>query len=342
ILSASPFVKFEPPYLLMRAREMERRLAYLRRLRDQDAGSEESTEEKTKTQKFILITPEMVHKSPQNAPPKVKEVLRAAHDAEYDRALHHYMTQKRHWETYVSGSNSNLFDPYAHQNIVVLFSLVYLALRIHYDQINLLEIIVPRTRVTWKVDNDLRLRNEVYLRMEQRLAKFMLSVKARLKGINVESVVPSRVEECQKEIESLNKKANDDQTGLIRQLQEKYTNSRYWELIPLNVVLRSVQEKVVEWDVAFVEFEKNYFPSEKDIRRLATLQLKKIASIASWTGPEEPTTAPPEREDMAEESDRPLLMRRMTLSPEKAQDVLVSVVEEHSGKKKIKEKELSE
>ena len=493
ILSASPFVKFEPPYLLMRAREMERRLAYLRRLRDQDAGSEEPTEEKTKSQKFILITPEMVHKSPQNAPPKVKEVLRAAHDAEYDRALHHYMTQKRHWETYVSGNNSNLFDPYAHQNIVVLFSLVCtttsipcsgpdsfalefynehgddtvyepdcalgqyiedlcysanavctangcerrmfehhrqyvhgeaqlsvliqpypsklrglqdtilmwscckicgnetqvipmsestwrysfakylelsfwgrnlharagvcphdlqrdhiryfgfkdLALRIHYDQINLLEIIVPRTRVTWKVDNDLRLRNEVYVRMEQRLAKFMLSVKARLKGINVESVVPSRFEECQKEIESLNKKANDDQTGLIRQLQEKYTNSRYWELIPLNVVLRSVQEKVVEWDMAFVEFEKNYFPSEKDIRRLATLQLKKIASIASWTGPEEPTTTPPEREDMVGEAGRPLLMRRMTLSPEKAQDVLVSVVEEHSGKKKIKE-ELSE
>lgn len=496
ILSASPFVKFEPPYLLMRAREMERRLAYLRRLRDQDTGPEETTEEKTKSQKFILITPEMVHKSPQNAPPKVKEVLRAAHDAEYDRALHHYMTQKRHWETYVSGNNSNLFDPYAHQNIVVLFSLVctttsipcsgpdsfafefynehgddtvyepdcalgqyiedlcyssnavctangcerrmfehhrqyvhgeaqlsvliqpypsklrglqdtilmwscckicgnetqvipmsestwrysfakYLelsfwgrnlharagvcphdlqrdhiryfgfkdmALRIHYDQINLLEIIVPRTRVTWKVDNDLQLRNEVYLRMEQRLAKFMLSVKARLKGINVESVVPSRVEECQKEIESLNKKANDDQTALIRQLQEKYINSRYWEVIPLNVVLRSVQEKVVEWDMVFVEFEKNYFPSEKDIRRLATLQLKKIASIASWTGPEgpegpgEPTTTLPEREDMVGESDRPLLMRRMTLSPEKAQDVLVSVVEEHSGKKKIKEK----
>jgi hypothetical protein len=33
ILSASPFVKFEPPYLLTRAREMERRLSYLKSLR---------------------------------------------------------------------------------------------------------------------------------------------------------------------------------------------------------------------------------------------------------------------------------------------------------------------
>lgn len=488
ILSASPFVKFEPPHLLMRARELERRLAYLKRLRDQDVDSDPSTDEKTKGQKFILITPEMVHESPQNAPLKVKEVLRAAHDAEYDRALHHYMTQKRQWETYVSGSNSNLFDPYAHQNIAVLFSLVctttsipcsgpdsfaiefynehgddtvfepdctlgqyvedlchtangictangcerrmyehhrqyvhgeaqisvliqhypsklrglqdsilmwscckicgnetqvfpmsdstwkysfgkYLelsfwsknlharagvcphdlqrdhvryfgfkdmALRIQYDNINLLEIIVPRTRVTWKVDNDLRLRNKVFQKMEQRLNKFMVSVKARLKGINVQSVVPERIGQCENEIELLNRKAAEDQADLLRRLQEKYTNSRYWELIPFNEVLRSAQEKVVEWDNVFTEFEKNYFPSEKDIRRLATLQLKKIFKDASisFAPSEEPATTPAGTDNETNKEDgRPFMMRRMTLSPEKAQDVLVSVVEEHSGKK---------
>ncbi|PWY91220.1 hypothetical protein BO70DRAFT_329602 [Aspergillus heteromorphus CBS 117.55] len=490
VLSASPFVKFEPPYLLMRAREMERRLAYLKRLRDQDLDLEQVLDEKAKLQKFILVTPEMVHESPQGAPPKVKEVLRAAHDAEYDRALHHYQTQKRQWEAYVAGS-VGLFDPYAHQNIVVLFSLVctttsipcsgpdllaleyynehggdsifepdctlgqyvedicihanavctangcekrifehhrqyvhgeaqlsvftqpypsklrglqdtilmwscckicgnetqvfpmsestwkysfgkYLelsfwsknlharagvcphdlqrdhlrffgfkdvAIRIHYDSVNLLEIIVPRTRVTWKVDNDLKLRNEVYQRMEHRLNRFMTSVKARLKGISVESVIPKLAEDCKKEIEFLGKKANEDHTALIKQLQDKYTNSRYWEVIPLNEVIRSVQEKVVEWDTAFAEFEKNFFPSEKDIRRLATLQLKKIfldrdASVTSLTSPEEPPSTPTETEnENVEDSERIRAARRMTLSPEKAQDVLVSVVEEHSGNK---------
>lgn len=490
ILSTSPFVKFEPPYLLMRAREMERKLAYLKRLRDQDLDSNKAVDEKSKSQKFVLITPEMVHESSHGAPPKVREILRAAHDAEYDRALHHYQTQKRQWEAYVSGG-SNLFDPYAHQNIAVLFSQVctttsipcagpdifvleyynehggdsiyepdctvgqyvddlchsanaictvngcekrmfehhrqyvhgeaqisiftqphssklrglqdtilmwssckicgnetqvvpmsdstwkysfgkYLelsfwsknlharagvcphdlqrdhiryfgfkdvALRIRYDTVNLLEIFVPRTRVTWKVDKDLKLRNEVYLRTEQRLNKFMASVKARLKGINVESVVPQRIEECKKEIESLLKKANEDQATLIRRLQEKYTDSRYWEVIPLNEVLRSVQEKVVEWDTVFADFEQNFFPSEKDIRRLATLQLKKIfldkdASVTSLTSSEEQPTTPTEAEDEAQqEMERYRPARRMTLSPEKAKDVLVSVVEEDSGKR---------
>ncbi|RAK92231.1 1-phosphatidylinositol-3-phosphate 5-kinase [Aspergillus costaricaensis CBS 115574] len=488
VLSASPFVQFEPPYLLMRAREMERKLAYLKRLRDKDLNLDQSADEKAKSQKFILITPEMVHESPEGAPPKVKEVLRAAHDAEYDRALHHYQTQKRQWEAYVAGS-VGLFDPYAHQNIVVLFSLVctttsipcsgpdllaleyynehggdpifepdctlgqyvediclhanavctangcekrmfehhrqyvhgeaqisvftqpypsklrglqdtilmwscckicgnetqvfpmsestwkysfgkYLelsfwsknlharagvcphdlqrdhlrffgfkdvAIRIHYDSINLLEIIVPRTRVTWKVDNDLKLRNEVYQRMEHRITRFMVSVKARLKGISVESVIPKQAEDCKTQIEHLSKKANEDHILLIKQLQEKYTNSRYWEVIPLNEVLRSVQEKVVEWDAAFAEFEKNFFPSEKDIKRLATLQLKKIFLDKDVSViPEEPPTTPNEADnEIIEMPERMRLTRRMTLSPEKAQDVLVSVVEEHSGEKDV-------
>ncbi|KAJ5669092.1 hypothetical protein N7462_010162 [Penicillium macrosclerotiorum] len=486
ILSASPFVKFEPPYLLMRTREMERRLAYLKRLRDQDYP-DQTDEEKRKPQKFILITPEMVHESPNDATPKVKEVLRAAHDAEYDRALYHYQTQKRQWEAYVSG-NSNMFDPYAHQNIVVLYSLVctttsipcsgpdtfalefynehgddtifepdctvgqyvedlchtanaictangcekrmfehhrqyvhgdaqisvlvqpypsklrglqdtvlmwsackicgnetqvtpmsentwkysfgkYLevsfwgrnlharagvcphdlqrdhlryfgfkdvAIRIQYDTIHLLEIVVPRPRVTWKVDNDLRLRNTLYTELAERLNKFMRSVHARLKGINVESVLPELLDDCKKEIDSLVKKATDDHTALTWRLQEKYTSSRYWEVIPLNEVLRAVQEKVVEWDTIFADFEKNFFPSEKDIKRLATLQLKKIFldKDATSVAPDDAIHTPIDVEDGGtRENAKPRTIRRMTLSPEKTQNVLVSVVEEHAGKK---------
>ncbi|PGH13895.1 hypothetical protein AJ80_06164 [Polytolypa hystricis UAMH7299] len=491
LLSASPFVKFMPPYLLMRARELERRLAYLKRLRDQDFSCEQQPDEKTKSQKFVLITPEMIHESPSGASAKVKEVLHAVHDAEYDRALHNYETQKRQWETYLSG-NSNLFDPYAHQNIVVLFSLVctttsvpcsgpdvfalgfynehetdrifeadctlgqyveelchsanaictvngceermcdhhrqyvhgeaqvcvfvqpypsklrglqdtilmwscckicgnetpaipmsestwkysfgkYLelsfwsadmharagvcphdlhrdhlryfgfkdfALRIHYDRINLLEVIVPRPRVTWKVDKDLKLRNDLYQKSEFRLNRFMTSVKTRLNCISVESVIPEMAEAFKEEIEKLTKRANEDHLALIKLHQERYINSRYWEIVPLNSVIRATQEKVVEWDATFAEFESDFFPSEKDIKRLATLQLKKIfldrdVSVASLTPSEEAVTTPTETDETGEGAAKPeakKVARRMTLSAQEAKSVLASVVEEHSGK----------
>ncbi|KAI1926556.1 Mitochondrial distribution and morphology protein 12 [Ophidiomyces ophidiicola] len=489
ILSASPFVQFRQPYLLMRARELERQLAYLKRLRDQDFAKHTPSEDTGKSQKFVLITPEMIHESPSGASSKVKEVLHAVHDAEYDRALYNYQTQKRQWEAYISG-NVNLFDPYAHQNIVVLYSLVctttsipcsgpdlfaldfyndhgsdkifevdctlgqyvedlchnanaictangceermfghhqqyvhgdaqvsifvqpypsklrglqdkilmwscckicgnetpampmsestwkysfgkYLelsfssadlhiragvcphdlhrdhlryfgykevALRIQYDSIVLLEIIVPRPRVTWKVDNDLQLRNKVFSKAEERLTRFMSSVKARLRGINVDSVVPEMAQSCKKEVEVLMKRANDEHAALIKQHQEMYMNSRYWEVIPLNRVILCMQEKVVEWDATFAEFERNYFPSEKDIRRLATLQLKRIfldkdVSVTSLTSSDENVATPTEpTESGAVPSSSPSLARRMTLSPQQAKSVLASVVEEHSGK----------
>ncbi|KAK5050771.1 hypothetical protein LTR84_003330 [Exophiala bonariae] len=493
ILSASPFVKFMQPYLLMRARELERRVAYLKRLRDQDLSAEQGMEDKGKVNKFTLIQPEMVHRPLAGASKKVREIIHAVHDAEYDKAAYNYETQKKQWETYLSG-NRNLFDPFAHQNIVVLFSQVstetsvpcsgpdllafsfyneheieaefeadctlgqyvedlclradevcqsdacekkmhehhrqyvhgeaqltvfvqpypakmrgyqdvilmwsqckicgiettvtpmsssswkysfgkYLelsfwssdlharagicphdlhrdhlryfgykdfALRVHYDPVDLLEIIVPRMRITWKVDNDLKFRNEVYTRMEHRITRFMLSVKARLKSINVDTVLLETADACRTEIERLTKRASEEHSSLIKQLQDSYTNSRYWETIPLNGIVRITQEKVAEWDTAFADFEKDFFPSEKDIRRLATLQLKKIfldrdVSVTSLTSNEEGTTTPP-TEEIMDEKDTSVgmhmgiseLQNGTKLSPEKTQNVLQSVVEEHS------------
>ena len=502
ILSASPFVKFMQPYLLMRARELERRVAYLKRLRDQDVSSDPAVEEKNKGQKFTLIKPDMVHTSLSGASKKVREILHAVHDSEYDKARHNYETQKRQWETYLSG-NRNLFDPYSHQNIVVLYSQVststsvpcfgpellalgfydehesadqfvpdstlgqyvedlcysannvctsngcerkmhehhrqyvhgeaqvsvfvipypakmrgmqetilmwsqckicgnetpvipmssgtwkyslgkYLelsfwsadlharagicphdlhrdhlryfgfkdfALRFHWDAISLLEIIVPRMRITWKVDNDLKFRNEVYTKLEHRINKFMLSIKSRIKTINSDAVLPEIADACQQEIEKLAKRASEEHVHLIRQLQDRYVNSRHWETIPLNRALRFTQEKVAEWDTTFTDFEKNFFPSEKDIRRLATLQLRKIfldrdVSVTSLASTDEgPITPTSDTHDVALnekiESDeavntdpdsRPTRPRKLTqLSPEKTQNVLQSVVEEHSG-----------
>lgn len=487
ILSASPFVKFSQPYLLQRARELERQVAYLKRLRDQDLSDSVSLEEKTKAQKFTLIQPEMVHDTLEGTSRRVRDIVHAVHDAEYDKALYHYETQKKGWEAHLA-NNRNLFDPYAHQNIVVLFSTVstdthvpcsgpdmlafsfynehehdrdyeadctlgqyvedlcyrandhcsagscgkrmhehqrqyvhgeaqitvfiephppklrglqdvvlmwstckicgmettvapmststwkysfgkYLelsfwsadlharaggcphdlhrdhlryfgykgfALRVHYDAVDLLEIIVPRMQITWKVDNDLKFRNDVFTKLEHRITRFMVSVKLRLKSINVEALLPESADACRGEVERLTKQANEDHTMLVKKLQELYTNSQHWEIIPLNVAMRALQEKVAAWDEAFTEFENNFFPSEKDIRRLATLQLKKIfldrdVSVTSLTsGEDDVSTAITEVGDEKEQTPESLGLTRK-LSPEKAHNVLQSVVEDNTG-----------
>ena len=442
VLSTSPFVKFKQPYLLMRAREQERRAIYLKRLLEQEQAYGSDEDEKRPVEAFQLVKPEMVLGVEQKGSRKVMEVLHAVHDAEYDKAMHSYRTQAKQWEAYIHGS-LDLFDPYSHQNIVVLYSVTctatkipcsepslvaiefynehpdpngsmdqdctlgqyiedicegaefvchangcdrkmhdhhrtyvhdnarltiiletspawpenfpekpyerdgdtdgtgicmwnyckhckkhfglmpmsvstwkysfgkylelsfwskglqlnpqtecphdhqkdhirffyYLhrdiAVRVHYDPIDLYEIIVPRTRITWNVDYDLKLKNDIFTRAEDRWNRFMNSVRARLKSIRIDSVLPEKAEACKSEVEMLNKKAQEDQPELIRALQDAYMSSKYYEVIPLNTVIREMLEKVTDWDAAFATFEAEFL-SDKDVRQLTIIQLKKM------------------------------------------------------------------
>ncbi|KAK3310233.1 uncharacterized protein B0T15DRAFT_425533 [Chaetomium strumarium] len=443
ILSTSPFVKFKQPYLLVKAREQERRAAYLRSLLKQEQVEESDEDEKPRPEPFQLVKPEMVQGIETKGPRKVLEVLHAVHEAEYDKAMHSYRTQAKQWEAYTHGC-LDLFDPYSHQNIVVLYSVTctatkipcsepslvaiefynehpdqrgnmdqdctlgqyiedicegaefvchsngcerkmhehhrtyvhdnarltiiletspawpenfpskpheaaagdsdgtgicmwnyckhcnkhfglmpmsvstwkysfgkylelsfwsrglqlnpqtecphdhqkdhirffyYLyrdiAVRVHYDPIDLYEIIVPRTKITWKVDYDLKLKNDIFVKAEERWNRFMNSVRARLKSIRIDSVLPEKAEACKAEVERLGRKAQEDQPELVRALQEAYMNSKYYEVIPLNAVIREMLEKVTDWDAAFAAFEAEFL-SDKDVRQLTIIQLKKM------------------------------------------------------------------
>ncbi|KAF2755195.1 hypothetical protein EJ05DRAFT_540651 [Pseudovirgaria hyperparasitica] len=497
ILSASPFVTFMQPYLLTQSREQERRLAYLKKLRDQYTPSDEK-ETAEQTTSFELVQPEMVHDVPEKASRQVRDFLHAVHNAEYEKAMHNYNTQRRQWEAYLSG-NMELFDPFNHQRIAVLYSAVnsvtstpcfgpeiialgfynehdledgfmpdcslgqyiedlchggnnicesagcdrkmfdhhrqyvhgegqlsvfvqkhatkirglqntvlmwsvcricqqetqpfpmsdntwkysfakYLeltfwssqlqpradsadacthdihkdhvryfglnnvALRFQYDKVQLYEVIVPRPIVTWKVDSDLRLKNEQFARIEERLDKFYASIKTRLKGIHIDSIVPEKYEACKAELEKLTKRANDEQDWLKKKLQDKYMSSRYYEIVPLNRAVRAIVEKVFAWDDAFVEFERQFFPSEKDIRRLAALQLKKMflerdESVGSLTSVEEdPEDTSTEGSITTNEKADLMSLTPMPsqMSPEKARDMLTLVVEEDHNKESEK------
>ncbi|KAF8477444.1 hypothetical protein BDZ91DRAFT_25165 [Kalaharituber pfeilii] len=513
ILSASPFVKYTQPYLLMTARELERKLVYLRWLRDRQIVDEKQNSAETidpekaalysdeeKPEKFELIRPEMVHGDGQ-ASKGAKEILRAIHDVEYEKAYHVYTTQKKQWENYLA-QYDDLFDPYAHQNICVLYTMVctvtsvpcegpeirrlvfydqgddwqagksdctlgqyvehlcdtahrtcsaptcdkrmfdhhrsyvhgqarvsvlvsdkvacpnqgmkntilmwsyckicpntntppipmsestwkysfakYLELsfwsselklrggkcphdlsRDHvrcfgykgitvvfqHDPIELLEIFVPRTRITYKPELDLKVKNDQYIMYEEKINRFMGSVRARLNSIKVETVAPEKHEACRAEIERLLGKLDDEQAWLIAKLQEKYTKSKYYEIIPMNRAMRAMQEKILDWDMEFSAFDNNFFPSEKDIRRLAALQLRKIfLEPAPHTSAHEETALP----EKGEVTKPPLIDGTSTpleptaapiyLSSQATQDALASVMDENVHTEEVQEKDVA-
>ncbi|KAF2840488.1 hypothetical protein M501DRAFT_1002849 [Patellaria atrata CBS 101060] len=228
-----------------------------------------------------------------------------------------------------------------HKNHVRYFGYNDVALRIQYDPIQLRDVVVPKPVVTWKVEADLKLKNEQFLKLEERLDKFMASVRARIKSIRVESVEPEKVEACRAEVERLMKRANNEHEVLKNKLKEKYLKSRYYEIIPLNRAGRFMHEKALVWDDMFLEFERMFFPSEKDIGRLAALQLRKIfldrdESVTSLNSLDEPKETTPSVEEGSPDTkpkDEPsqVIPSSPSLSANAASDIMNSVVEKDRG-----------
>ncbi|KAK6347212.1 1-phosphatidylinositol-3-phosphate 5-kinase [Orbilia brochopaga] len=502
ILSVSPFVKFAQPHLLMRARDFERRLEYLKRQIKQTSAEDSSKFGDAGDEPFELITPEMLHGKLSSKSRKMNELVRAVHEAEYDKVLFNYETQKKQWENYLA-QNVDLFDPLEHQRIVMLYSMIstdtsipcrgpemilfeyyngeledseyrerdyareadctlgqyindlvitreYLcdtgcnkymiehhrsyvhgdarvivyveehkcpkegeeeeilmwsvckictdktpteavrmsdytwryslgkffetlfwsvglktnkagcchdlyrdhiryfglknyAVRIEYMPIELMEVIVPRPKVTWKPELDLKMKNEIYLNMNSKINRYWDTVVQRLKSINVETVTAENLEACKAEIQSMLDRAEEERTWLVIKLQEKYTDSRYYEVIPLNRAMRALQERVSDWDNEFADFYEKFFPSEKDITRMATAQLKKLfldrSSTASSVQTDNESTTTVDKESVQNVpiddgialSPTTAVRRPSQISPEAAQEMLTSVVEDHKG-----------
>lgn len=228
-----------------------------------------------------------------------------------------------------------------HRDHVRYFGYNNVAIRVQYDHVMNHEIIVPKAVITWNVDGDLRLKNEQYLKFKSRLDKFMVSVKSRIESIHIDSVVPEKLDACRTELDRLRKKANDDHKFLLSKLQEKYSMSRYYEIIPMNRAGRAMHENSLAWDEIFNEFEKNFFPSERDIRRLAAIQLKKMfldrdESVSTMTAVDEDEAAAVEMKDFKhpETEASPVLRRLSTMSPADTHQVLTSIVmEQHESEK---------
>ncbi|CAK4030647.1 1-phosphatidylinositol-3-phosphate 5-kinase [Lecanosticta acicola] len=215
-----------------------------------------------------------------------------------------------------------------HKDFLRCFGYQNMVVRFQYDAIDIYDVVVPRGRVTWKVEADLITKNEQYTSLEKRLNAFTESLRKRLSTINVDTLEDQKAQEAYAVLEKLRQKVEEDHEELLAKLQRKYAGSRYFELIPLNRALRFMDEKALEWDQAFNDFERDYFPSETDIRKLAALQLRNMFVESDPSRDNSDTEEGTEMTSVKKQG----TPRRQT-EDEIAQNALTSVVEEHKADK---------
>ncbi|KAG4306192.1 hypothetical protein PORY_000180 [Pneumocystis oryctolagi] len=156
---------------------------------------------------------------------------------------------------------------FGYQNFLIEFQ---------FDYIELYGLLLPQTEIVWKPEEWIRIKLEEYNSIKSKIEKFCDSVEVRLNGIALNTIPLDKFEVCRLGIDHFKKKIKDDRILLLDLLKNSFENSHPLKTLSLNRVLRTMQEMVAQWDFDFSEFDKNFFPSEKDLRRFTSLHLRKF------------------------------------------------------------------
>lgn len=151
-----------------------------------------------------------------------------------------------------------------------------LAVRLEFDDVDLLEIVTPRPKMAWRTDKVVGYKVDAYKGVLRRIGDFWSSVEDRLDRVKIQRLNPEKQEECRSRITELRLRIEEERNAALADVQSIYENTKVTEFLPLNCIVRGVQELVVGWEAEFVDFEARFFPSEKDISRITTQHLKKI------------------------------------------------------------------
>ncbi|SPO21186.1 probable FAB1 - phosphatidylinositol 3-phosphate 5-kinase [Ustilago trichophora] len=162
------------------------------------------------------------------------------------------------------------------------FAYQNMAVRFHSEEVDdLFEVTMPHFKLFIDPEVQCNIKNEETAAFVRKSQVYWDSVMSRIRalgndacseaaGINRDknrAIISDMIRRCEldrREVEAL--------------VAELYEFSPSTDVLCLNQARRMLQEKVVKWDVDFIEFEKNCIPSEKDIRRITTTHLKRLFS----------------------------------------------------------------
>ncbi|ODV97519.1 hypothetical protein PACTADRAFT_14061 [Pachysolen tannophilus NRRL Y-2460] len=164
--------------------------------------------------------------------------------------------------------------PYKHH--IRYFGIYNLAVRLEYSSVETLELVVPRFKLYWKPEIDIKIKIEYVQQIRTKANNFFDSVAERLNRVKVDSMTTDKMEAGQKRIQELKEKVSSEKSKVSKLTDEIFNTTALTDHLALNSVIRTIQELSVEWDIEFQDFEAAFLPSEKEITRITAFQLRKL------------------------------------------------------------------
>lgn len=154
------------------------------------------------------------------------------------------------------------------------FSLGDQVIRMEYSDIDTYEIVVPKKQLGYVSEIDIELKLNTFKSIRNKSTQFFQSISNRLNRVKVDTF--GNVEDGVKKIEELKLKLENQKSQIHESTSHIYSSTPPNVYLPLNSILRELQELGVNWDNDFNEFERNFLPSENDITKITQFHLKKF------------------------------------------------------------------
>lgn len=159
---------------------------------------------------------------------------------------------------------------------VKYFSYGDLVIRIEYSDLDIHEVNTPPVRMRWQPNIDIKFKVENYYKILDKINMFYDSVVDRLEHVTLDSIHHSKKQNAENKINEMKQKVYQEKKTLFSDLESLYQRYPGDQHLQLNRLLKVVCDYAADWDNDFNLFEKKYLPSERDITRITSKQLKKL------------------------------------------------------------------
>ncbi|ODV85343.1 hypothetical protein CANARDRAFT_199346 [[Candida] arabinofermentans NRRL YB-2248] len=136
------------------------------------------------------------------------------------------------------------------------FSFQSLTVRVEYSKIQTLELVPPKFQLFWKPEHDMKIKIDTYAQ--------------------VDSMTVDKMEAGQKRISELKQRVEIEHADMITLAKHIYDTVSVSDHLKLTAAIREVQDLSSDWNVEFQEFDKNFLPTEKDIKKITAFQLDRL------------------------------------------------------------------
>ncbi|SMN19246.1 similar to Saccharomyces cerevisiae YFR019W FAB1 1-phosphatidylinositol-3-phosphate 5-kinase [Maudiozyma saulgeensis] len=153
-----------------------------------------------------------------------------------------------------------------------------LVVRMEYSDLEIYELLTPPPKINWKPKVDIKMKVELYYQILDKINMFYESVTNRLDRIKLDSLSEEKIQSGEEIILSLKEKSETEKKTLFDNLETIYRGTSGDSHLKLNSIVKELYDNALAWDSEFSSFGKTFLPSETDISRITTNQLKKFFS----------------------------------------------------------------